>query len=81
MEEGLSTIKILCELGKRPENAKRSGSGDYYCVPNCRSTQYKVDNKAKIKTGIVFFSFCKYPKKKKGMASKYVQISAKRRER
>ena len=32
-----------------------SGSGNYFCVPNDKSTQYKVENKAKIKTGIVFF--------------------------
>ena len=49
-----------------------SGSGNYFCVPNDKSTQYKVENKAKIKTGIVFF---KNSKKKKGMSSKYIWIS------
>ena len=80
MEEGLSTTKTLYEAGKRPKKAKRSGRGNYYCVPNCKSIECKVNNKAKIKTGIVFFIFQK-PQKKKGMASKYIQISAKGRER
>ena len=82
MEEGLSTTKISHEAEKRPKKVKRSGSGNYCCVSNCKSTQYKVDNKAKIKTSIVFFfHFPKTPPKKKGMASKYIEISAKRRER
>ena len=57
MEEGLSTAKNSYEAGKRPKKAKRRGSGNYCCVPNCKSTQYNVDNKAKIKIGIVFFYF------------------------
>ena len=61
MEEGLSIIKISYETGKRAKIAKRSGSDNYCCVPNCKSGQYKVDNKAEIKTGIVFFSFSKNP--------------------
>ena len=65
MEEGLSIIKISYETGKRAKVVKRSGS-DNYCVPNCKSGQYKVDNKAKIKTGIVFFfHFPKTPKRRK----------------
>ena len=55
MEEGLSTTKISYETGKRPKKVKRSGSGNYCCVANSQSTQYKVDNKANIKTSIVFF--------------------------
>ena len=65
MEEELSTTKISYEAGKRPKKAKRSGSGNYCCVPNCKSTQYKVDNKAKIKTGTGFFHFPKPPQKRK----------------
>ena len=38
MEEGLSATKISCEAGKRPKKVKRSGSGNYCCVPNCKST-------------------------------------------
>ena len=53
MEEGLSTTKISYETGKRPKKVKRSGN--YCCVANSQSTQYKVDNKANIKTSIVFF--------------------------
>ena len=63
MEEGLSTTKSSYEAGKRPKKAKRSGSGNYCCVPNCKSTQ--VDNKAKIKTGIGLFHFPKTPKRRK----------------
>ena len=63
MEEGLSTTIISYETGKRPKKVKRSGSGNYCCVPNCQSTQYKVDNKANIKTSVVsFFIFQKKPK-------------------
>ena len=65
MEEELSTTKISYEAGKRPKKAKRSGSGNYCCVSNCKSTQYKVDNKAKIKTGTGFFHFPKPPKKER----------------
>ena len=54
----------------------------YCCVASRKSVQYKVDNKTKIKADIVFFLlFSKNSKKKKGMASKYIQISAKRKER
>ena len=59
MEEGLSTTKISYEAGKQPKKAKQSGSGNYCCVPNWKSMQYKVYNKAKIKTGIGFFNFQK----------------------
>ena len=65
MEEELSTTKISYEAGKRPKKAKHSGSGNYCCVPNCKITQCKVDNKAKIKTGIGFFHFPKTPKRRK----------------
>ena len=65
MEEGLSTTKISYEAGKRPKKTKRSGSGNYSCVQNCKSTQYKADNKTKIKTSIVFFHFPKTPKRRK----------------
>ena len=65
MEEGSSTTK-------------RSGSGNYCCVSSCKNTRYKVDNKAKIKRGINFFF--KNSKKKKGLASKHIQIFAKRKE-
>ena len=63
MEEGLSIAKISYEAGKRPKKAKRRGS----CVPNCKSTQYNVDNKAKIKIDIVFvfFHFPKTSKRRK----------------
>ena len=81
MEEGLSTTKISYEAGKRPKKAKSSGSGNYSCVPNGKSTQYKVDNKAKFKTGITLFSFSKNPIKKKTVASKHIQFSANRIER
>ena len=80
MEEGLSTTRSSSEARKRPKKANRCGSGNYCYVPNCKSTQSKVINKAKTKTGIAFFHFQK-PKKKKGMASKYIQISAKTKER
>ena len=70
MEEGFSTTKISYKVGKQTKKVKRSGTGNYCCVPNCKSIQYKVDNKAKIKTGIAFFSSCKNSKKKKGLASK-----------
>ena len=65
MQERLSTTKISYEAGKRPKKAKRSDSGNYCCVPNCESTQYKVNNKAKIKTSIVFFSLSKTPERRK----------------
>ena len=66
LEEGLSTTKILYETGKRPKKVKRIGSGNYFCVPNCQSMQYKVDNKAKIKTStIFFFIFQKTPKEER----------------
>ena len=82
MEKGLSATKVSYEAGKHSKKAKRSGSGNYRRVPNCKSTQYKVDNKAKIKSSIVFFfHFQKTTKKKKAMASRYIQISAKRMER
>ena len=64
MEEGLSTTKISHEAEKRPKKVKRSGSGNYCCVSNCKSTQYKVDNKAKIKTSIVFFFIFQKPPQK-----------------
>ena len=65
MEEGLSTAKISYEAGKRPKKAKLSGFGNYCCVPNCKSTHCKLSNKAKIKTGIVFFHFPKTVKRRK----------------
>ena len=65
MEEGLSTTKISYEAGKRPKKAKRSGNGNYCCVPNCKSTQYKVDNKVKIRAGIGFVHFPKKTKRRK----------------
>ena len=43
MDEELSTIKISYEAGKRPKKGKRSDSGNYCCVPNCKSTKYKVE--------------------------------------
>ena len=70
MEEGLST-KILYEAGKRPKKAKCSGSGNYCCVSNCKSIQYKVNNKAKIKAGICFFHFPKTPKRREGWLQVY----------
>ena len=51
MEEGLSTTKISYEAGQPLQKAKSSDSGNYCCVPNCKTAQYKVDNKAKIKSG------------------------------
>ena len=74
MEEGLSTTKISYEAGKRPKKANGSGSVNYCCMLNCRSTQYKVDNKAKIKIGIGFFHFPKTPKRRKEWLKKYIQI-------
>ena len=66
MKEGLSTTKIAYEAGKRRKKAKGSGSGNYCCVPSCKSTQYKVDTKAKIKTTIAcFFHFPKTLKRRK----------------
>ena len=64
MEEGLSTT-ISYEAGKRLKKAKHNDSGNYCCMPNCKSTQYKVDSKAKIKTSIVFLHFPKAPKRRK----------------
>ena len=55
MEEGLSTTKGLYKAGKRPKKAKPSGIRNYCCVLNCKSTQYKLNNKAKIKATTVFF--------------------------
>ena len=63
MEEGLSTTKISYEAEKRPKKTKRSGSGNYCCVSSCKSTQYKVDSKAKIKTGVGFFFILQKPQK------------------
>ena len=65
MEEGLSTTKISYEAGKRTKKVKRNGIGNYCCVPNCKTTQYKVDNKAKIKKDISCFHFPKTSKRKK----------------
>ena len=59
MEEGLSITKISYEARKQPKKAERSVSGNCCCLPNCKSMQYKVNNKAKIKTGIGFFHFQK----------------------
>lgn len=65
MMEGLLTTKISYETGKQPKKAKRSGSGNYCSVWDCKNTQFKVDNKAKIKTGAGFFFFPKSPKRRK----------------
>ena len=83
MVEGLSTTKISYEAGKRPKKAKRSGSGNHCCVPNCKSTQYKciTIQRPRLKQALFFFSFSKNSIKKKGMASKHIQIWTKRRER
>ena len=61
-EEGLPTTKISYEAGKRSKKANHSGSGNYRCVPNCKSTQ---DNKVKIKTDIIFFHYPKTPNRRK----------------
>ena len=72
MEEGLSTTKISYEIGKRPKKVKRSGSGNYCCVANSQSTQYKVNNKANIKTSIVsFFIFQKTLKEERNDFKEY----------
>ena len=71
-EEVLLTIKVSYKAGKRPKKAKWRRSGNYYYVANYKRTQYKVDNKAKIKTSNVFFSFSKNPQKKKAMASEHI---------
>ena len=42
MEEGLSTTKISYKTGKQPEKSKRSGN--YCCVPNCKSTKRAVQS-------------------------------------
>ena len=65
MEEGLSTTRISYEAGKRHKKAKCSDSANYYCVPNWKRTQYKVNNKAKIKTDIGFFHFQKPQKEER----------------
>ena len=65
IEEGLSTTKISYEAGKQPKKAKRSGNGNYCCVPNGKNMQCKVGNKAKIKRVIGFFLFVKTPKEKR----------------
>ena len=65
MEEGSSTTK-------------RSGSGNYCCVSSCKNTRYKVDNKAKIKRGIIFF-FSKTPKRRKDLPQSILRFL--RRER
>ena len=67
MEEGLSSTKTSYEAGKQPKKGERNGNGNYCCVPNCKSTQYKVNNKTKIKTGIGFFIFVN-PKKEESMS-------------
>ena len=65
MVEGSLTTKISYETGKRPKKAERSGSGNYCSMSDCKNTQFKVDNKAKIKTGVGFFLFPKSPKRRK----------------
>ena len=75
MEEGLSPTKISYEAGKRPKKAKRSGSGNYCCV-----AELQKHARPRLKQALLFFIFIN-PKKKKGMASKYIQISGKRRQR
>ena len=65
MVKGSLTTKISYETGKRPKKAERSGSGNYCSMSDCKNTQFKVDNKAKIKTGVGFFLFPKSPKRRK----------------
>ena len=79
MEKGLSTTKLPYEAGKRPKRAKRSGSGNHCQTAKAHNTVWII--RPRLKQILIFFSFSKNPKKKNGMASKYIQISAKRRER
>ena len=79
MEKGLSTTKLPYEAGKRPKRAKRSGSGNHCQTAKAHNTMWII--RPRLKQILFFFSFSKNPKKKNGMASKYIQISAKRRER
>ena len=78
MEKGLSTTKLPYEAGKRPKRAKPSDSGNHCQTAKALNTKWIKRPRLK---QILFFSFSKNPKKKNGMASKYIQISAKRRER
>ena len=52
-----SSINLSYDETKRPEKAKTSGSGNYCCIPECKSTQYKTVSKEKVKTNIGFFRF------------------------
>ena len=75
MKEELSPTKIVYEAGKRRKKVKRSGSGNYCCVPSYKSTQYKVDTKAKIKTAIAcFFTFQKPQKEKSNGFKAYLDF-------
>ena len=71
MVEGSLTTKISYETGKRPKKAERSGSGNYCSMSDCKNTQFKVDNKAKIKTGVGFFSFQKAQKEERNVFKVY----------
>ena len=64
MKEGLSITKISYEAGKRPEEVKRSGSGNYCCVPNCKSINTKYITRPRLKQEF-FFSFSKNPQKRR----------------
>jgi len=68
------TSQITYSEERRPNKSVTSGSGNYCCIPGCKSTQYKIENKEKSKTGIGFFRFPKSPSKKKNwvaVVSKY----------
>ena len=83
MEEGLSTTKISYEAGKRTKKAKRSGSGNIAVCRTAKAHNTKWITRPRLKQALFFFffSFSKNYKKNKELASKYIQISAKRRER
>ena len=58
MENRLSATKISYEAGKRPTKTQRSGSGNYCCVPNCKSKQYNMKiARLKLKQPLFFFVF------------------------
>ena len=59
MEEISTTISY--QEDKRSAKVTASGSRNYYCVPKCENTHYKVENGIQSNTGIVFFF--KLPKK------------------
>ena len=58
MDESSSSW-VLYDERERPQQSRKSGSGNYCCIPTCKSTQYKIENSVKTNTDIGFFHFPK----------------------